>query len=80
MVAHEFLHGFGLWHEQQRPDRDDYVWLDWKNMNSGFEHAYKKCDHCKTYDVPYDHKSIMHYAGTAYCKKGYCMHSKVVLK
>ena len=58
VVVHEFLHGFGLWHEQQRPDRDDYIWLDENNMDS---------DHCETYNVPYDHKSIMHYGASSWC-------------
>ena len=82
VVAHEFVHGFGLWHEQQRPDRDDYIWIDFNNVKDGFKHAYDKCNDCQTYNVPYDPHSIMHYPPYSYCKdcSKLVMHSKVSQK
>lgn len=34
-VEHEFLHALGLYHEQARYDRDDYVTIIWKNIRDG---------------------------------------------
>lgn len=34
-MQHPFLHALGLIHEQARPDRDHYVWMNFKNINSG---------------------------------------------
>lgn len=33
-VQHEMLHVLGLFHEQNRPDRDDYVYVLWENIDS----------------------------------------------
>lgn len=34
-VEHEFLHALGLWHEQSRADRDDYVQIMWDQIEPG---------------------------------------------
>lgn len=34
-VIHEMMHGLGFFHEQNRSDRDDYVYINWNNVRPG---------------------------------------------
>ena len=42
VVLHELLHTLGLWHEQSRLDRDDYVTIHWDNIEAGMEDQFAK--------------------------------------
>jgi hypothetical protein len=60
--AHELGHSLGLWHEQSRPDRDNYVQIHLDRVQDGKEHNF---DLHWTADIyppdEYDFDSIMHY-------------------
>ena len=62
-ILHEICHALGLWHEQSRPDRDDYLEILSNNIESGREHNFLKRN---TFEVDsqgesYDYASVMHY-------------------
>ena len=42
VVLHELLHTLGLWHEQSRLDRDQYVRILWENIRAGKEDNFAK--------------------------------------
>ncbi|CAF2781602.1 unnamed protein product [Rotaria sp. Silwood2] len=62
----------GFWHEQSRPDRDDYVTIDFNNVEPGREHNFNKYSFevTDTLSLPYDYNSVMHYSKTAFSMNG----------
>ncbi|XP_078489186.1 high choriolytic enzyme 1-like [Ciona intestinalis] len=69
-VQHEFLHALGFWHEQSRPDRDDYVIIRWENILDDKLFNFGKRTAINSLGSPYDIQSIMHYSGYAFTKNG----------
>merc|ERR1712018_65208 len=65
-IAHEFIHALGFHHEQNRPDRDKYVTINWENVPKSKRHNFQTRRHSSTFGVPYDGKSIMHYRSKAF--------------
>jgi len=63
-IMHEFLHAFGYFHEHTRADRDDYVFINFDNIQEGKEGNFRKriegeeIDHLGT---SYDYGGVMHY-------------------
>ena len=67
---HEIGHAVGFWHEQSRPDRDEYINILTRNIASGMRHNFMKRRH---HDVDYqgtkyDYGSIMQYSTTAFSR------------
>lgn len=69
-IAHEIGHALGLWHEQSRTDRDQYIKIIWDNISS--QHLFNFNQHVKDgKDVgEYDYDSVMHYSAYAFSKNG----------
>ncbi len=69
-TIHEIGHALGLWHEQSRNDRDDYVDVRFENIYRGYEHNFQiQADNGEDLGV-YDYGSIMHYPSWAFSKNG----------
>lgn len=70
ITAHEIGHVLGLWHEQSRMDRDNYVYILWENIEPRARYNFQQhltdgVDH-----GPYNYQSIMHYSPYAFSKNG----------
>ncbi|RCN46569.1 hypothetical protein ANCCAN_07429 [Ancylostoma caninum] len=82
IIIHELMHTAGLWHEHSREDRDEYIKVHLENVQGCQKHnGYGGEDYrdqfdkvnsidASTYGVPYDYKSIMHYAKDFFAKPG----------
>ena len=55
------MHALGFHHEQERADRDNYVFIDFKKL-PGQQDQYIKVMDGSAYTTPYDYQSIMHYS------------------
>ncbi|KAL5272428.1 hypothetical protein ACHWQZ_G000580 [Mnemiopsis leidyi] len=63
IIAHELSHAIGFYHEQSRPDRDNYVELIKDNIRQSQLENFEKRHETEvdSLNVPYDYGSIMHY-------------------
>uniref|UniRef100_A0A0K0ESM0 Metalloendopeptidase n=1 Tax=Strongyloides stercoralis TaxID=6248 RepID=A0A0K0ESM0_STRER len=63
IAIHETLHALGLNHEQLRGDRDEYIKINWENINPQQYDFFAIADSKQftSYGVQYDYGSIMHY-------------------
>jgi hypothetical protein len=69
-IAHEMIHAAGLYHEQSREDRDNFIKVNFANITAGKEHNFDKHISDATDVGPYNYGSIMHYGATAFSKNG----------
>ncbi|XP_026282965.2 meprin A subunit beta-like, partial [Frankliniella occidentalis] len=70
IVIHELGHAIGFWHEMNRPDRDDWIYVYWQNIIPGFASAFRKHTAVNTLNERFDYNSIMMYDEYAFSKDG----------
>merc|ERR1711962_1392802 len=71
-VMHEIGHSIGLFHEQSRPDRDNFVNILTSNINPRNKHNFNKytTSRIDSRGTPYDYDSMMHYGGKFFSRNG----------
>ena len=62
-IMHEIGHAIGFWQEQSRPDRDNYVRINWNNIEQSNQHNFMKQTNgdVDSRCSEYDYSSVMHY-------------------
>lgn len=57
-------HAIGFQHEQTRSDRDSYVYIETRNIQSGVAYNFMRYSPSQitSLGVPYDYTSVMHYS------------------
>ena len=68
---HEIFHALGRWHEQNRPDRNEFVSIRLENVEKKYHNNFAKLSFVKTFNIPYDLQSLMHYPANAFSKNGH---------
>nr|CCW36842.1 Ast4 protein [Schmidtea mediterranea] len=68
-VKHEFTHLLGFMHEHTRPDRDQFLKIEFGNVHSGLCNNFYLCEGCKL-TTTYDFDSIMQYPSEAFSCNG----------
>ena len=69
-TVHEIGHALGLWHEQSREDRDQYVRIIWENIDDAHRYNFEQHLSDGLDFGDYDYQSIMHYQANAFSKNG----------
>ena len=77
-IVHELGHVVGFWHEHSRPDRDQYIRINWDNIHWSRMFNFNKLPtkEIDSMNVSYDYRSIMHYESQV---SRYCIAVKSIL-
>ncbi len=68
-IVHEILHALGVFHEQTRNDRDEFVSINWDDIRPGKSGNFRKAVARGGADIgTYDFASVMHYGSTTFGK------------
>lgn len=67
IVVHEIGHTLGMDHEQSRPDRDEFVIIQYDNIRDGFADQFEINPLAYT-GQPYDYLSVMHYGAFTFSR------------
>ncbi|XP_074657039.1 uncharacterized protein LOC141910187 [Tubulanus polymorphus] len=67
-ILHELMHTVGFYHEHTRPDRDDYIRINWDAIQKDKEEQFLKWQDSITNGFEYDFRSVMHYILNAFAK------------
>lgn len=72
IIIHEFIHAIGFLHMQSSYQRDDYVTINWENIQSDVAFNFDKYPEEDTtmFGLPYDLGSLMHYDRYAFSSNG----------
>ncbi|KAL3114372.1 hypothetical protein niasHT_013662 [Heterodera trifolii] len=78
VVAHETGHALGYWHTHQRPDREKYISINWRNVLEEATASFMPfrsmlqafgIKQVSTRRAPYDYGSLMHYHAVAHARQ-----------
>jgi hypothetical protein len=69
IIVHELMHALGIWHEQSRTDRDDYITINYSNIFPGYQQNFEMRAGSLAYGS-YDFCSVMHYDPLAFSYNG----------
>ncbi len=69
-IVHEICHAIGLFHEQSRADRDEYITINWNNIEPTQRQNFDKHVSMGIDIGTYDYSSIMHYPAWAFSYTG----------
>jgi astacin len=71
IIIHELIHAVGLYHEQSRFDRDQYITVNYANIATGLADQFEivTLDQSDVYNTKYDYYSVMHYDQYSFSKK-----------
>lgn len=69
-IVHEFMHAIGFHHEQTRNDRDDFVTINFQNIQDNVVSNFNKFTSGQFFGTPYDIDSVMQYDEMAFSKNG----------
>ncbi|XP_056004354.1 zinc metalloproteinase nas-38-like [Ostrea edulis] len=72
LYLHEIGHAVGLVHEHQRPIRDQFIRINYRNVHPSLRQWFQKYPdrQIKNFNISYEFSSVMHYGITAFSVDG----------